>query len=101
MLARLSPDDRARVEAAAGPAAEDAGQAAPHWDFEAPAKAVEAVLGAGASDEMKRKFREALDKKNARHRDGEAHLDGDSAVLIREREVAAELFRGEKLLPRD
>jgi len=33
-----------------------------------------------ASDDMKRKFKEALDKKNARHRDGEAHLDGDSAV---------------------
>ena len=32
-----------------------------------------------ASDEMKRKFK-ALDKKNAHHRDGEAHLDGDSAV---------------------
>lgn len=33
-----------------------------------------------ASDEMKRKFKDALDKKNARHREGEAHLDGDSAV---------------------
>ncbi len=33
-----------------------------------------------ASEEMKRKFREALDKKNERHRQGEAHLDGDSAV---------------------
>jgi hypothetical protein len=30
--------------------------------------------------EMKRKFKEALDKKNAAHRDGEAHLDGYSAV---------------------
>ncbi len=30
--------------------------------------------------EMKRKFKEALDKKNAKHRDGEAHLDGDSSV---------------------
>ena len=35
---------------------------------------------AAASDDMKRKFKEALDKKNAQHRDGEAHLDGDSAV---------------------
>lgn len=36
----------------------------------------------GASDDMKRKFREALEKKNAqsRRREGEAHLDGDSAV---------------------
>ncbi|MBD8010812.1 DUF5302 domain-containing protein [Microbacterium sp. NPDC077391] len=33
-----------------------------------------------SSDEMKRKFREALDKKNAQSRGGEAHLDGDSAV---------------------
>ncbi|MEI3845629.1 MULTISPECIES: DUF5302 domain-containing protein [Microbacterium] len=32
------------------------------------------------SEEMKRKFKEALEKKNARHRNGEAHLDGDSAV---------------------
>ncbi len=33
-----------------------------------------------ASDEMKRKFKEALDKKNAHSREGEAHLDGDSPV---------------------
>jgi hypothetical protein len=32
------------------------------------------------SDEMKRKFREALDKKNAQQREGEAHLDADSAI---------------------
>lgn len=32
------------------------------------------------SDEMKRKFKEALEKKNARHQDGESHLDGDSAI---------------------
>ena len=35
---------------------------------------------ADASEEMKRKFREALDKKNANRRSGEAHLDGGSAV---------------------
>lgn len=35
---------------------------------------------ASPSDEMKRKFREALEKKNAQQRQGEAHLDGDSAV---------------------
>lgn len=40
----------------------------------------EESTNAGASDEMKRKFREALEKKNAHHRSGEAHLDGDSAV---------------------
>jgi hypothetical protein len=33
-----------------------------------------------ASDEMKRKFKEALDKKNASQRSGEAHLDGGSVV---------------------
>ncbi|MFT4219176.1 MAG: DUF5302 domain-containing protein [Microbacterium sp.] len=32
------------------------------------------------TDELKRKFREALDKKNARRREGEAHLDGESAI---------------------
>ncbi len=35
---------------------------------------------ASASDDMKRKFKEALEKKNARSRQGESHLDGDSAV---------------------
>lgn len=35
---------------------------------------------ASASDDMKRKFKEALEKKNAHHRQGESHLDGDSAV---------------------
>lgn len=35
---------------------------------------------AGPSEEMKRKFKEALDRKNAKHREGEAHLDGDSSV---------------------
>ena len=33
-----------------------------------------------ASDELKRKFKAALDKKNAQSREGEAHLDGESAV---------------------
>ncbi|MFJ4036575.1 DUF5302 domain-containing protein [Microbacterium sp. NPDC090007] len=36
--------------------------------------------GASASDEMKRKFKEALEKKNGQHRSGQAHLDGHSAV---------------------
>ncbi len=36
--------------------------------------------GSDSTDDLKRKFKEALDKKNARHRDGEAHLNGDSAV---------------------
>ncbi|MBS1697746.1 MAG: DUF5302 domain-containing protein [Actinobacteria bacterium] len=33
-----------------------------------------------ASADMKRKFKEALEKKNAQQNRGEAHLDGDSAV---------------------
>ena len=33
-----------------------------------------------ATDDMKRKFKAALDKKNAQSREGEAHLDGDSSV---------------------
>ncbi len=33
-----------------------------------------------ASEETKRRFREALEKKNAQQRKGEAHLDGGSAV---------------------
>jgi len=36
--------------------------------------------GASSTEDMKRKFKEALEKKNAQHRNGEAHLDGDSAV---------------------
>ncbi len=36
--------------------------------------------GASSSEDMKRKFKEALEKKNAQHRNGESHLDGDSAV---------------------
>lgn len=35
---------------------------------------------AAASEDLKRKFKEALDKKNAKHREGQAHLDGDSSV---------------------
>ncbi|SJN32468.1 hypothetical protein FM104_07915 [Microbacterium esteraromaticum] len=35
---------------------------------------------AASPEEMKRKFKEALDRKNAKSRDGESHLDGDSAV---------------------
>ncbi|HOA87282.1 MAG: DUF5302 domain-containing protein [Microbacteriaceae bacterium] len=34
----------------------------------------------GASEDMKRKFREALEKKNSTQRSGEAHLDGASGV---------------------
>jgi len=36
--------------------------------------------GASSSEDIKRKFKEALEKKNAQHRKGESHMDGDSAV---------------------
>lgn len=32
------------------------------------------------SDDVKRKFREALEKKNAQNRTGEAHLDGEGKI---------------------
>lgn len=54
VLARLSPGDRARVDAAVIPAAQKAAETAPHWDFEMPAKAVDALLGADASDNVRR-----------------------------------------------
>lgn len=54
VLDGLSPEDRARVDAAVGPAAIKAAEAAPHWDFEMPAKAVDELLGAGASDDVRR-----------------------------------------------
>jgi len=54
VLAKLSPEDRACVDAAAGPAVGRAAEAAPHWDFEMPAKAVDALLGAGVSDDVRR-----------------------------------------------
>ncbi|ANJ27480.1 MULTISPECIES: DUF5302 domain-containing protein [Agromyces] len=34
----------------------------------------------GPSDDVKRKFREALERKNKQQRGGEAHLDGRGAV---------------------
>ncbi|MFI8633500.1 DUF5302 domain-containing protein [Microbacterium sp. NPDC077663] len=46
-----------------------------------------------ASDDMKRKFREALEKKNAQSRKGEAHLDGDSAVHSTHGAVTKREFR--------
>lgn len=40
----------------------------------------EKAESSSASDDMKRKFREALEKKNGSQRAGEAHLDGSSGV---------------------
>ena len=54
VLARLSPEDRARVDAALEPAAVRAAEAAPHWDFEMPAKAVDGLLGPSVSDDVRR-----------------------------------------------
>ncbi|MFT4230588.1 MAG: DUF5302 domain-containing protein [Microbacterium sp.] len=46
-----------------------------------------------AADEMKRKFREALERKNAQSRAGEAHLDGESAVHATHGAVTKREFR--------
>lgn len=54
VLAQLSPEDRARVDAAAVPAAAKAAEAASHWDFEMPAKAVDQLLGPDESDDVRR-----------------------------------------------
>lgn len=54
VLAGLSSEDWARVDAAAETAAVRAAEAALHWDFERPAKAVDAVLGPDASDDVRR-----------------------------------------------
>jgi len=45
------------------------------------------------SEDMKRKFREALDKKNAHHREGESHLDGDSAIQEKHQAHTQRQFR--------
>ena len=37
-------------------------------------------MSENSAEDLKRKFREALDKKNAHHRTGEAHLDGEGAI---------------------
>ncbi|WP_292071464.1 hypothetical protein [Brevundimonas sp. UBA7534] len=54
VLVRLAPQDRARVDALAASAAAKAAEAAPHWDFEMPAKAVDALLGPETSDDVRR-----------------------------------------------
>ncbi|HPT95676.1 MAG TPA: DUF5302 domain-containing protein [Microbacteriaceae bacterium] len=40
----------------------------------------ETTENSGASDDVKRKFREALEKKNNSQRKGEAHLEGSSGA---------------------
>ena len=48
---------------------------------------------ASPSEEMKRKFKEALEKKNSHQRNGESHLDGDSAVHATNAPQARREFR--------
>lgn len=54
VLDRLTPADRVRVESLVSLAAERAAEAAPHWDFAAPAKAVDVLLGPDGSDAVRR-----------------------------------------------
>ncbi len=54
VLDRLSPTDRARVEVMAPHAARAAAAAAPHWNFDLPAHAVDELLGADGTDDVRR-----------------------------------------------
>jgi hypothetical protein len=54
VIARLSPHDRALIDAAAEPAAAATIEAASHWDFSLPAERVSAVLGPQATDAARR-----------------------------------------------
>lgn len=47
----------------------------------------------GASEDLKRKFKEALDRKNAQRRAGEARLDGDSGIHGTHNAVTKREFR--------
>lgn len=60
VLDRLSPEDRARVEALAGPAAEAAAGAAAHWDFCLPATTVDGLIGDGPEQEASAELRRGL-----------------------------------------
>lgn len=58
VLAKVSAEDRARLHALSGPAAEAAAAAAPHWDFDQPAhraeEALAAAFGAALTDDHRR-----------------------------------------------
>jgi hypothetical protein len=54
VLDTLSAEERARVRSVQEAAARAAEAAAPHWDFELPAKAVDGVLGHDATDALRR-----------------------------------------------
>jgi hypothetical protein len=60
VLARLSPDDTAAVEALAPFAARDAAVAAPHWNFDLPSHAAEAALAAHFGERLTDAHRRAL-----------------------------------------
>lgn len=58
VLARVSPEDRARLHALSGPAAAAAEASAPHWDFDQPGRRAEEALteafGAALTDDHRR-----------------------------------------------
>ena len=58
VLARVSPDDRARLHALKDGAADAAAAAAPHWDFDQPAhraeEALQAAFGSALTDAHRR-----------------------------------------------
>ncbi len=52
--ARLTPDERARVDIASVEAVDPAVASAPHWNFDLPSHAADRVLGEDATDAMRR-----------------------------------------------
>ncbi|MGH7027386.1 hypothetical protein [Brevundimonas sp.] len=60
VLDRLTPEDRARGDALAGPAAAAAAAAASHWDFCLPATAVDGLIGDGPANEATAEVRRGL-----------------------------------------
>jgi hypothetical protein len=60
VLARVSPDDRARLHALKDAAADAAAAAAPHWDFDQPGHRAEEALRAAFGDAVTDDHRRAL-----------------------------------------
>ena len=60
VLARVSPDDRARLHALKDAAADAAAASAPHWDFDQPGHRAEEALGAAFGEALNDDHRRAL-----------------------------------------
>lgn len=60
VLSKVSPEDRARLNALSGPAAAAAAASAPHWDFDQPAHRAEEALAAAFGPDLTDDHRRAL-----------------------------------------